>query len=71
METLSNNYEAPCKTVLRQRVLCKECGKRITLHTLLYRHICDPIADRVNRATAHGYEAVQHRTKLCADPIGS
>ena len=53
-------YEPLCKKALRQRVLCKNCGKCITLRTLLYRHICETIADRVKRMTMDGPHNCKH-----------
>ena len=54
-------YEPPCKAVLRSIVTCNTCGKRVTMHTLRYRHICIPTSVRLQRATAEAQQAVQAR----------
>ena len=51
-------YEPPCKAVLRSIVTCEACGKRVTMHTLRYRHICIPTSVRVQRAAAEAQQAV-------------
>ena len=43
-------YEPPCRQLLRERHICENCGKKLTLHTLLYRHACDPMEARRERA---------------------
>ena len=54
-------YEPPCKAVLRSVVTCKACGKRATIHTPRYRHICVPTSVRLQRAVVEAQEAVQAR----------
>ena len=54
-------YEAPCHAVLRSVVACENCGKRVTVHTLRYRHLCVPAVQRIRQATAEAHEAVQRR----------
>ena len=61
------HYEPPCKAVLRNIVTCDACGKRITMHTLRYRHICIPTSVRLQRATAEAQQAVQDRADATAD----
>ena len=56
-------YEPPCKAVLRSVVACTACGKRVTVHTLRYRHLCAPAVDRLQRATAEAQQAVQDRAQ--------
>ena len=56
-------YEPPCKTVLRSVVACEACGKRVTVHTLRYRHLCVPAVDRLQRATTEAQQAVQARAQ--------
>ena len=56
-------YEPPCKTVLRSIVACESCGKRVTVHTLRYRHLCVPTVTRLQRATAEAQQAVQDRAQ--------
>ena len=56
-------YDPPCKTVLRSIVACESCGKRVTLHTLRYRHLCVPTVTRLQRATAEAQQAVEARAE--------
>ena len=61
------HYEPPCKAVLRSIVTCDACGKRLTMHTLRYRHICNPTSVRLQRATAEAQQAVQDRADAIAE----
>ena len=61
------HYEPPCKAVLRSIVTCDACGKRLTMHTLRYRHICIPTSVRLQRATAEAQQAVQDRADATTD----
>ena len=61
------HYEPPCKAVLRNIVTCDACGKRLTMHTLRYRHICIPTSVRLQRATAEAQQAVQDRADATAE----
>ena len=61
-------YEPPCRQLLRERHLCEKCGKRLTLHTLLYRHICDPMAARRERAVQLVREAAQELSSAASTP---
>ena len=45
-------YIPPCRRLLKERVVCPECGKRVTLHTRLYRHKCQPYAERLQAIQA-------------------
>ena len=56
-------YEPPCKAVLRSIVACESCGKRVTMHTLRYRHLCVPTVTRLQRATAEAQQAVEARAE--------
>ena len=60
-------YEPPCKTVLRSIVACESCGKRVTVHTLRYRHLCVPAVTRLQRATAEAQQAVQDRAQASVE----
>ena len=58
-----DSYEPPCCTLLRERVICEACGKRITLHCLnKYRHKCIPTEERMMgyRKAAHAQHEQQH-----------
>ena len=61
------HYEPPCKAVLRSIVTCDACGKRLTMHTLRYRHICIPTSVRLQRAAVEAQQAVQERSYATAE----
>ena len=56
-------YRAPCNATLRSPVICEACGKRVTLHTLCYRHDCVPSVQRIRQATADAQLAVNKRAE--------
>ena len=66
-EPYDAQYEPPCKAVLRSVVACEACGKRVTVHTLRYRHLCVPAVDRLQRATAEAQQAVQDRAQASVE----
>ena len=59
-------YEPPCRQLLRERHLCNKCGKRLTLHTLLYRHICDPMEARRERVVQLVREVAQEQSSAAS-----
>ena len=61
------DYEPPCKTVLRTVVACEACGKRLTVHSLRYRHLCIPAIERIRRATTEAQQAVQTRAETAVE----
>ena len=54
-------YEPPCRQVLREKTKCESCGKQLTMHTLLYRHVCKPLVERRERAMLQAREAAHRR----------
>ena len=60
-------YVPPCRTALRARVMCEACGKRASLHTLRYRHVCVPAVDRVRRGADQANAAVRTRAEEAVD----
>ena len=60
-------YSPPCRTALRARVTCEACQKSLTLHTLKYRHVCEPMMDRVRRATDEAHAAVRQRAEAALE----
>ena len=56
-------YVPPCRIALSTQVTCSACQKRLTAHTLKYRHICTPMVDRIKRASLEGNAAVQRRAE--------
>ena len=60
-------YRAPCNVTLRSLVICDACGKRVTLHTLRYRHVCFPSVQRVRQATVDAQLAVNKRAEAIAE----
>ena len=61
------DYIPPCRTALRARVTCEAWQKRLTLHTLKYRHVCQPMVDRVRRATDEAHAAVRQRAEAALE----
>ena len=61
METVP--YEPPCRAALKARVDCEACGKRVSLFTLRYRHVCIPALERVRRGTVAANAAVGARAE--------
>ena len=59
MEDDGDFYEPPCRQLLREQHICENCGKKLTLHTLLYRHTCDPMEARRERALVQAREAAE------------
>ena len=60
-------YRAPCNVALRSLVICDACGKRVTLHTLRYRHVCFPSVQRVRQATVDAQLAVNKRAEAIVE----
>ena len=60
-------YSPPCRTALRARVTCEACRKTVTLHCLKYRHVCQPMVDRVRRGTEEAHAAVQQRAEAALE----
>ena len=60
-------YEAPSIVALRSPVICEACGKKVTLHTLRYRHICFPSVQRVRQAAADAQLAVNRRAEAVVE----
>ena len=56
-------YMAPCNATLRSPVICEACGKRVTMHTLRYRHVCFPSVQRIRQAKADAQLAVNKRAE--------
>ena len=61
------DYIPPCRTALRARVTCEACQKRLTLHTLKYRHVCQPMVDRVRRGTQEARAAAWQRAEAALE----
>eukprot|EP00969_Alexandrium_andersonii_P274049 12112387-Alexandrium_andersonii.AAC.1 len=59
----ASEYKPPCRLTTASKVTCEACQKRITLHTLLYRHVCRPMTERVRCATDSGQAAVRARAE--------
>eukprot|EP00969_Alexandrium_andersonii_P348083 15391377-Alexandrium_andersonii.AAC.1 len=53
----------PCRSVLKTRVACEACGKVISVHTYKYKHVCQPMVDRIQRATEEGRATTQARAE--------
>ena len=60
---IAAEYEPPCRAIMKRRVTCGYCGKRITLHTLRYRHLCVDAVERVRRAEDEARHAVGSRAE--------
>ena len=60
-------YRAPCDVALRSLVICDACGKRVTLQTLHYRHVCFPSVQRVRQATVDAQLAVNNRAEAIVE----
>ena len=60
-------YVPPCRAALSAKVTCEACRKTVTLHTLRYRHVCQPMADRLRRATDEAHAAVRQRAEAKLD----
>ena len=54
-------YEPPCRQLLREKYVCEDCGKQLTLHTLLYKHVCQPLEERREHMTQQAREAARRR----------
>ena len=61
------DYNPPCRTALRARVACEACQKIVSLHTLKYRHVCQPMVDRVRRGTQEAHAAVRQRAEAALE----
>eukprot|EP00969_Alexandrium_andersonii_P246030 10872144-Alexandrium_andersonii.AAC.1 len=61
------DYVPPCRAVLRARVTCEACQKNLSLHTLRYRHVCQPMVDRIRRGTEEAHAAVRQRAEAKLD----
>ena len=57
------DYNPPCRTALRAKVTCEACQKTVSLHTLRYRHICQPMVERIRRGTEEAHCAVRSRAE--------
>ena len=66
-----DSYEPPCRQLRRERHLCEKCGKRLTLHTLLYRHVCDPLEARRERVVIRVREAAEAPKRTPSASAGS
>eukprot|EP00969_Alexandrium_andersonii_P224524 9915687-Alexandrium_andersonii.AAC.1 len=60
-------YEPPCRAALSAKVACEACRKRVTLHTLKYRHVCEPMVERMRRATDEAHVAVRARAEAALE----
>ena len=64
---MEENYEPPCRLLLREKAVCEACGKRVSLHCLRYRHLCWPAVERVEEYKKRGHAAVHGRAQEYAE----
>jgi len=63
----AHHYVPPCRAALSAKVTCEACRKTVTLHTLRYRHVCEPMVDRLRRGTEEAHAAVQQRAEAALE----
>ena len=61
------DYIPPCRTALRAKVTCEACQKTVSLHTLRYRHVCQPLLERIQRGPEEAHAAVRQRAEAKLD----